>query len=314
MTNLDTLLSLTKKLAFDNESRDIRCDRVWHFTNENVRNYIDLLTLNKTDRVLTVCSSGDQILNLVNKGITSIDAFDINALTYPFFQLKVAMMFAYGYRDFFKYFKRLSFDAKSRTEEYDIFQTIKPYLREPYASFWERLYKDNLEKNPSRKCPLLSAVGQGYTEKQKLIFLNPYLANPFEYEKTKRSLHAATINFKDIDVLAIRDLFTGPYDKIILSNIVDYLRPKDIDKLTFETFVSTVLDPILTEDGKVLLDYIFYYIDSNEFKDIYFLSGFGEDFEEFVKRCDMHTAERFQQKKKNPDYSADGVLIYQKKL
>lgn len=38
----------------------------------------------QTKKVLTVCSSGDHILNLINKGVTEIDTFDINALTFPY--------------------------------------------------------------------------------------------------------------------------------------------------------------------------------------------------------------------------------------
>lgn len=52
--------------------------QVYAFTNENIKGYLKRI---KGDNVLSICSSGDQYLNLLNHGFSNIDLVDINPLT-----------------------------------------------------------------------------------------------------------------------------------------------------------------------------------------------------------------------------------------
>lgn len=75
------------------------CQPVYLWTNENVRGYQNLFEGKKN--VLSVLSSGDQIFNMLLKGVIKIDTFDNNGLTEYFtLGLKKAMILKYSYEEF----------------------------------------------------------------------------------------------------------------------------------------------------------------------------------------------------------------------
>lgn len=62
----------------------------YYFTNENIKDFFDLLDFTNDTHALTVCGSGDQVLNLINKGVKNIDVFDSNKLAFYFlFGIKI---------------------------------------------------------------------------------------------------------------------------------------------------------------------------------------------------------------------------------
>ena len=53
---------------------------IYPFTTENINGYIDLFYLDDKS-LLTVGSSGDQVINAIDKGCKNIDVVDINEYT-----------------------------------------------------------------------------------------------------------------------------------------------------------------------------------------------------------------------------------------
>lgn len=56
-------------------------NRVYSYTNENIKSYLNNFDFNGKSSALSVLSSGDQVFNLIHNGITNIDTFDSNYLT-----------------------------------------------------------------------------------------------------------------------------------------------------------------------------------------------------------------------------------------
>jgi hypothetical protein len=56
------------------------------------------------NKILTVCSSGDQAFNLILNGASKVDLFDINGFTKYYFYLKKAAIMGLNYQDFMTFF------------------------------------------------------------------------------------------------------------------------------------------------------------------------------------------------------------------
>ena len=92
--------------------------KIYFWTNENVDAYLNLVTFEGKDSALSVLASGDQLFNLICKGIINIDTFDSNKLTEYFaFGLKRAAILKYSYQDYIKYMGRLGQNNISSPEE-----------------------------------------------------------------------------------------------------------------------------------------------------------------------------------------------------
>lgn len=83
---------------------------------------------------------------------------------------------------------------------------------------------------------------------------NQWICEKSEYDKTKENLKKCTINFKFSSIENIPNNFSKEYDKILLSNIADYLH---ISPINFDKFVKNGLSPMLNVNGEILAAYIY---------------------------------------------------------
>lgn len=257
MGDIEKEIIAAKSFLFGDNSVDKRCQKVWYGATESIKDYFDQLNWEKVKKILTVCSSGDHIFNLVNKGISRIDTFDKNPLTFPYTNLRMALLLASSYDEFFKYFESLTIYSRSEQEEYEIFSMIKPFIRKPYDYFWEELYKENLEKNKHGKLKpgLLSKMCIDYSSPKRGKVQNLYLSSEEEYNITKQNLADVDITFQCADIYEISNIFEGGYDKILLSNIWNYINP--LNKRKFYDFIVNQLNPMLNTDGETLAAYLY---------------------------------------------------------
>ena len=70
---------------------------LYPFTTENILGYIHLFNL---DKLLTVGSSGDQVLSAIISGAKKIDVLDVNPYTRYYYYLKVACLLELGLSEF----------------------------------------------------------------------------------------------------------------------------------------------------------------------------------------------------------------------
>ena len=206
------------------------CQPVYLWTNENVRGYQNLFEGKKN--VLSVLSSGDQIFNMLLKGVIKIDTFDNNGLTEYFtLGLKKAMILKYSYEEFLIKTKKMcsSHDNPAMSlDELSVFvKELLPYMEERYAKFWNEIVEFNykLQKNNKKSKDLFDMLcANNIFSLNSLKNRNQYLFSKEDYELLRSNLLKSTITFKLANAIDLKNSFNDKYDLIFLSNILNYLR------------------------------------------------------------------------------------------
>lgn len=306
-------LKHAKDFLFDRKKAPANYKKVWYGTTETIKEYIEVLNWKDISRVLTVCSSGDHIFNLINQGVNEIDTFDINPLTYPYFILRKAIMITNSYEDFYKFLKKLSIYASSEKQEYELFSSIKSAIDKPYDYFWEELYSKNLQENvhditaPS----LLSKMCKNYISPQTSKLRNNYYASEEEYEKTRNNLRNSSITFKCVDIKNLESAFKKKYDKILLSNIADYFEVNTNEKDLYQ-YTVTNLQPLLRINGEILAAYIYNYMTDGKKQGINFKSNACTNNSLFEGNLQVIQVSNIDDWNNAKTSDKDAVLIYRK--
>lgn len=238
-------------------------NRVYSYTNENIKSYLNNFDFNDKNSALSVLSSGDQVFNLIHNGITNIDAFDSNYLT-EFYSLgiKKAMILKYDYKDFLHKYLDLLLGYYSIYKESIFIEKLLPYMDSRYAMFWNELVKFNydLQSNNSDKRLLISdIVTKRFIMKDRIKLYNNYLSSNEDYEILKDNLLNSKINFSCLDILDISNKFNNKYDFILLSNIFDYLDSRFKFGWNYSCLKEEInkMNSILNNDGVILIHYLF---------------------------------------------------------
>ena len=191
--------------------------RIYSFTTENVSGYIDYFDFNNKS-LLTVGSSGDQILNAFYNGARDITLYDINEYAKYYVYLKISAILSLSYKEF-KLFLFKYGVSPFRKNEYmfskELFNKMKDDLRmfdyESYLFFDElfslyevneirnRLFDDDEDRN---------IVIKGF---------NKYLKDEESYNRLKSIIKK--ISFKYIYGNIFEDNIDGKFDNIFLSNL-----------------------------------------------------------------------------------------------
>ncbi len=209
------------KLEYNNYTNHSEGDRIYTFTNEDMKLYPKVDLSNKN--VLCVTSSGDHILNSVLQGAKNITGFDINRFCKYFSALKIATLKSY---DFAK-FKSIMLNI------YNIYRGITPLSK-----------NKNVIEHYSR---LLFDTSKYLTE-DELLFLNTfleiikhdeivrtdvfwddssYLKNNLYLEKQnfnilKHNIYDCEIKYVDCGIDKLNDFLPDSiYDVMYLSNILE---------------------------------------------------------------------------------------------
>lgn len=233
--------------------------RVYPSTNENIKGYMSSLDFRQTKKVLTVLSSGDHVFNLVSMGVENIDTFDCNRMTELYaLGLKQAAIKAFGYQEYMAFMNKIIYQPLSLEEVYQIIEDLLPYMSLEYQKFWHEINEFNYyvqlkEHSNISLFKILFLITSVKDMKKK----NNYLISSSNYYRTKEALNNAHITFTPSDVLALPDNFSGPYDYIFLSNILDYVASiwtyEDLKKF------EDSLKPLLAPNGTIALDYLYNY-------------------------------------------------------
>ena len=241
---------------------DKEFSKFYLFTNENVNYYLRILELENVNNALTVLSSGDQLFNLITKGINDIDTFDINQLTYYYaLGFKRAMILKYSYQDFIDIYKKMI--MKSNINLNDLINSLLPYMDEDHKLFWQELidYIYNVQKkfkNPINIIKLLS-----YFNVDNNIFLsnNNYLISEENYNTLRNKISNANITFTHTNAVCIDETLNKKYDLIILSNILDYFYQEYERVWDYEDLLDyeKKLESISNNNALLILHYIFSY-------------------------------------------------------
>ncbi len=283
-------------------------EEIYPFTTENIAGYIDYFDL-QDKSLLTVGSSGDQIINAAFKGAKDITLLDINPYAKYYYYLKTAGILELNLTDFneffryndypkvFKYNKKV-FDKASYKK---LKSTLKSLDNDSYL-FWDELF--DMYQPDYIRFSLFSNDEYGTSVLGKS---NLYLQSENTYDETKTKLKELRPEFINEDIF--KSNLTKNYDNIWLSNIACYLYQDKIKGMT-DKFSDK-----LAVDGKLLISYL-YSIDMNtEYDDdwspIYDLKNDLELLKEYSPI--FHFFKGVNGIKHNDDDIKDSVLIYQKK-
>ena len=220
-----TDIALAQKLVennYINHNKDIYNNDSFIFitTNEKIKFYMKYLK--DREKVLSVISSGDQILNTILEGSMNIDAFDISRFPKYLLELKKSAILNIELEDYIDMF----FNVNSNHNDYydDIYYSIRKDLNTSIITFWDSLmgfydWSDILDSRlfSSQTVSLKSTIDN-----------NPYLDKD-NYMILKNKLRNATINYYTGDIKDISRKLNNEYDLINLSSIIYYVKNyKDI--------------------------------------------------------------------------------------
>lgn len=234
-----------------------RYSKLYAFTTENIGGYY-LQTSFLKKKVLTVCGSGDHVLNAILLGSNEIDTFDINIFTYYFLKLKIAAVKTLSYTEFLDYFL---LENNLSAMNYKLFQKMKKELESEILTFWEAIYRD--VEYDGRKLRDSSLFHNLYDTNEKKLMSNPYLKEE-NFTKLKESINLSKVTFIESSLLNLKDKCKENYDLIFLSNISDYLNLMFSNNL-LENYREKIVEPLtrkLNRYGK--LYFIYQYDIGNE--------------------------------------------------
>jgi len=236
--------------------------KTYFTTNENIKAYLDLVNLDDYNNALTVLASGDQLFNLINKGILEVDTFDINKFTeYYVFGLRMAMIDKYNYKDYLKVFNKLLDEKTSFEELNDILYGLLPFMDMKYREFWKEILDYNyiLQKDAKERLNITRMLFFGFLDNNHF---NNYLLNDEEYNKLKSNLNRAKISFSATNAVDLYKKNNKKYDLVLLSNILDYIYSHLGVNWDINKFVGR-LTKICSENYIIFLHYLFDYYSNN---------------------------------------------------
>ena len=281
--------------------------RLYPFTTENISGYIDKFDLNGKS-LLTVGSSGDQVINASLFNCVDQTVVDICPYTKFYFYLKKACILSFSLKEFMDFFcyndyPKFCHDNKDVFSK-EKFEGVKDLIRvldyESYL-FWDEVF--SLYKPEKVRRELFSS-----DEDRSFVLqgMNLYMKDEEAFSKAKVKIRGINPKFICEDIFKVN--LNRTYDNVFLSNIGLYC---GIDRL--KELVGR-LEPYV--DDKMLLCYLYKTEENTKYKkdwsEIYDLKRLKSSLGEYITSFDTFCGVRgilFEDEK----YDRDSVLIYEKR-
>jgi len=307
MNSLEERLKKAKSLCAGSLNYYVRFCRVYSFTTENISGYMPYFDF-KDKSLLTVGSSGDQILNAYLNGARDITLFDINDFAKYYINLKIAAIICLDYSEFQNFLFRRKDDGFLNLNIFNVdsYNKIKSVLKSidyEASLFFEELF------HSYKKEFIREYLFDDDVSNSKIIrSYNEYLKDEESYNKLKKVIK--DISFKYIHGNLFIDKIDGKYDNIILSNLCTV---STLDSLV--ALVNKLDKNNLSENGSMLIAYLWqtnfnsdYY--AKEWKEIYKMPVVKEKLKEFI--TEHHQFEGYSERMYG-GCDDDLALIYRKK-
>jgi hypothetical protein len=232
------------------------------YATEMVHTYYTRLNI-KGCSILTVCGSGDQVLNAIALEAKEVIGFDLNKNSESITRLKMAAIKELDYGEFLDFFS-----GKGRLNirfDYPLYQKLRHSLDLKTAKFFDRLYRGFKFKGNKL------ASSSNFRERNRFVgnrikLINGYLKNEHAYLSLRRLLSHSRFHFIHSDVRRLADLwyYKRRFDIINLSNVPGYITAyleEQGEKDPFSYLVNNVIAPLSSLISRGGL--IFYYRHSN---------------------------------------------------
>lgn len=245
--NHKALNEFTKKCLKDMgsyiyESVNASTASIFSFSNENLEEIFKGRDL-KGKRVLTVGSSGDQVLEAILHDCKDVTLIDANPLSQPYVELKLSAIKNLTYEEFLDCFSKskLTLDAK-------YYSKISHDLTDYSKYFWDNIFLDlDINNIIDIKKYLFQLIGSVH-DRDALS----YVSEKTTYNSLKEKLDGCDITFKLSDFYNFHNDADGKYSLILLSNIFDYIPTENFCKE-----VKVLKENNLTRDGEIQIHYDF---------------------------------------------------------
>jgi len=307
MDNFETNLYKALSICNDDIKYLTEYSKIYSFTTENINGYIKYFDFNNKN-LLTVGSSGDQVLNAYYHGARDITLYDINPYAKYYLYLKIAAILSLNYIEFklffFKFYSHCSYNENMFSKR--LFNKIKPTLRLfDYESFifFDELFS-NYEAYQIRSC----LFDDDESRNEVIKNFNAYLKDEESYNKLKSIIKNITFKYQNGDIF--KDNIEGKFDNIFLSNLCTITDLKILKELLNKLDLNN-----LKQNGSILFGYLWntsYLENSYEdyWKDIYKLPITKEVFKNYI--TEYHQIKDARDYLWNEFKNRDLVLIYRK--
>lgn len=247
---LNTAIKQTQGTVIYNEASNKGFGKIYPFTTENISGYINLFNL-KDKSLLTVGSSGDQVINAILKDCKDVTILDINPYTKYYYFLKMACILELKISELLQFLRYKDYPKvfKNNDDVFNIetFNKIKNTLRlldyESYL-FWDELFQ-SYPMNEIR----LNLFEQDEYRTEIITKCNPYLQSTVLYDETKEKIKNVKITFINGDIFKTE--LNQTYDNIWLSNIGTHIPRRFLKIMTDKTSKH------LNKEGKMLISYLY---------------------------------------------------------
>lgn len=242
---------LQQLICTDCQIKHGSADRIYPFSNENINEYLEGIDL-EGKKVLTVGSSGEQVLNAVFRGAKDITLFDANIFARYYVDLKIAAIKNLSLVEFLKYF------TSENILDWKYYSKISHDLSDDSKIFWDNLIleldEENKEMFENKLFPIECCYKKERSQFAEGQMANVFYRNIFNFQELKEKLKDATIHYITDEINNISNT-TGKkkYDLILLSNVFDYVKHKD-----FASVIDYLYANNLRSGSLMQIDYLFY--------------------------------------------------------
>lgn len=273
--------------GYEPVNRNSAMPLVYSVTNEclgRIFNYLDVEDKN----VLTVGSSGDQLLHAIAGGAKKITLIDANPMSLPYVELKLATIKNLPFEEFSKYFN------KGEILNYEFYSKVSHDLSPQSKEFWDTIM---LNLSPNLIHRFMFAMfqhGSVYSSFSSAPYC--YDDNLEYFEKVKSRLDSCEIDFIYSELSDFAASIDDQYDCMLLSNISDYVDHNDFmdvvfalsDKLNSGGQMQLHYDFCHSGKGSKLMKDIAHYIKDSKISLMNaFSKGKGIDFGGGLRRIDL---------------------------
>lgn len=236
-------------------------DLLYPTTNEHLPNLFKRLNTSGK-KVLTVGSSGDQVLYSVLNGASEVTLVDVNPYAKMFLEYKIASIKTFTFDEFFKIFRfcRVKEIVDNETEKKNISSTdeflnsavyrkISHNMEAGAREFWDRYFLECKE------------LYDGFISREKL-FPDSYLVNGEVYSRLSKELKKGNvkIDFINQNLKKVAPMLGDrKYDIMLFSNVLDYMQGFAVSRKA-SNFKRKIVDKLkknLEPGGVMQIDYTF---------------------------------------------------------
>ena len=214
---------------------------IYPFTNENLQETYDYINPDGK-KVLTVGSSGDQVLLALARNAKKITLIDANPMALAYLELKLAALKGLTQEEYLDMFYH---DFLSHKYYAKVSHNLSPYVRE----FWDELYLNTNLLDLYKGNHILFQPTMPREKGRSAV--NAYFNDKYLYAKAKENLGKCKIDFKCSGLENFASSLDDNYDIILLSNICDYVRQEILFQQIF------ALGHKLEDNGQIEMSYHF---------------------------------------------------------